>query len=366
MGGWVVEEEEHWNEKFLAFGRWACKIVVKNKTSSQEPKEYTNGSKVSAMEKLHTQALMAKTGNEPKLWTLTHTTYLNMGGLHIQVEDPERPGHETICVVPASQMNPRVDMFDNSYSPLTRLSMSRNEILDKAKGDGFTKSITVTQILWFMTSIIVRKSRDLASSQLEILTLAFAVLAVATYLALWNKPKGIEVPTTIHLGRFSDDIGKAREIMKRIKSNGMRGNSFEAIWDQGVDEATGNNDFRMLLAVMTIFGGLHCLAWNFTFPSTVERYIWRVASIATTSIPVLSLLLLNLDLFLDPRKEKNRRFSYIITIISDMIEVLLLVLSLAMYPLARLALIGVAVSSLRLMPASVYLTTWSKYLPNIQ
>ncbi len=28
-----------------------------------------------------------------------------------------------------------------------------------------------------------------------------------------------------------------------------------------------------------IFGGIHCAAWNFTFPSTIERRLWRITSL---------------------------------------------------------------------------------------
>ena len=39
-------------------------------------------------------------------------------------------------------------------------------------------------------------------------------------------------------------------------------------------------------AVFVVFGGIHCAAWNFSFPSKVARWAWRASSlILGTSIP---------------------------------------------------------------------------------
>jgi hypothetical protein len=43
--------------------------------------------------------------------------------------------------------------------------------------------------------------------------------------------------------------------------------------------------------VATVFGAIHCIAWHFTFPSNTERYIWRIASVAITSLPFSFLFL---------------------------------------------------------------------------
>ena len=41
----------------------------------------------------------------------------------------------------------------------------------------------------------------------------------------------------------------------------------------------------LLLTLGTIFGGIHCAGWNFTFPTNPEQQLWRVASIAL-AIPI--------------------------------------------------------------------------------
>ena len=356
MGGWVVEGEI-WSEKILAPIRWWNVMMTARRGDVEIVDESGSETANVVMEALPTEITGISVDGKPKVWTFVHSTYLNMGGLHVRADNPKRPGRKMTSVVYTSLMDPEDDIFDYSHSPLKRLSITRDEILDKDKGDGFTKSITVIQIIWFVVSIIARKLHNLPTSQLEILTLAFALLAVAIYLVLWNKPKGIVVPTTIDLERFSDDASKARKIMKRLRRERQHGNGLRAACNRFVDEGAPV-PYIFIAAIMVVFGGLHCLAWNFAFPSTIERDIWRTASLVTASAPVfvqlLAVIFLGITDLLD-----------LPPFIGAMINATPW-LGITIYVIGRLALIGIAFSSLRLVPAGVYVTTWSKYLPNVQ
>jgi hypothetical protein len=61
------------------------------------------------------------------------------------------------------------------------------------------------------------------------------------------------------------------------------------------------NDFVRLEGFMTpmaitmaistaVFGGLHCLAWNFEFPTETEPMIWLAVSVASATIPTAALI----------------------------------------------------------------------------
>jgi len=39
-----------------------------------------------------------------------------------------------------------------------------------------------------------------------------------------------------------------------------------------------------------IFGGLHCLVWNFHFLTPIGVLRWRICSVATTSLPIIALV----------------------------------------------------------------------------
>ena len=41
-----------------------------------------------------------------------------------------------------------------------------------------------------------------------------------------------------------------------------------------------------MVLVTMVFGGIHCIAWSFAFPSTTEQLLWRISSIAITGIPL--------------------------------------------------------------------------------
>lgn len=61
----------------------------------------------------------------------------------------------------------------------------------------------------------------------------------------------------------------------------------------------GRNDEILVVAVGallggTLFGGPHCLAWNFHFPIRGEALTWRAYSIITSAIPLLSAVPLGL------------------------------------------------------------------------
>ena len=315
LGGWEIQGERSWKQKVFAF-------FGHNKDLTSER-------------------------NNPKLWTMTHTRYLNMGGLLLEVPMPHDPDQtETFSV--ATYNIASLSRFDPNYTPLKPFAMSENEILDKNKGDGFSKFITVAQILWLMVSIITRKIKSLPSSQLEILTLAFAALAVFSYAVQWNKPKAINVPTTVYLERLSDDVYKAFRI-RNLLNRTTRTNLFM------IDRYENSNYYGYsIFGFMIIFGALHCLAWNFTFSSTVERTIWSVASIVSIGSPVILMIgSSGLVVFSDPAYSK--------WVIDPLFWV-----PVATYCAARLAIIGIAFSSLRSMPAGVYYATWSKYVPNVQ
>ena len=378
MGGWSIEEQSffeqllakdngigvktkalvsHMGKNVLEICRRMAGGSAKDTVKSHEHREPQDELPMSRIGTDSPPSLSPNViGDEAKVWTITHSAYLNMGGLHIEAEDPIQPGHRWSGSIHINILDPSRGAFKPSQSPLDQLSLSRKEILDKSKGDALTKSLAVLQIMYFVLSIIARKSRGISSSQLEVLTLAFATLAVITYLVLWNKPKGIEVPTTIDLVHFTDDISQAECIMEQLnEKEGGRGNSIDAV----IERSDGTNLSYPFLLITVLFGGLHCLAWNFAFPSSIERYVWRVASVSCTSTPFIFIIL---NVIENAIEKVPRRYSDFVLRGIEYGGIMLL----WVYGIARLLLIVISFSSLRSMPMDVYLTTWSKYLPNVQ
>jgi len=117
---------------------------------------------------------------------------------------------------------------------------------------------------------------------------------------------------------------------------------------------------RMIVFALfgVIFGGLHCIGWNFTYPTEHERQLWRATSLAITAIPVIvapiDFVLENFEL----RKGPGR----IVRFVLDLVMTVLLF----MYVPARLSLIAQALALLRNQPQSAFLAVdWTTYIPHI-
>lgn len=115
-----------------------------------------------------------------------------------------------------------------------------------------------------------------------------------------------------------------------------------------------------------LFGGVHCLAWHFSFPSQADQILWRVASSGIVSTWALSFVgTWILDLVDDLRTEYqamrkiSRRFLLLLIII-------LMLISSVMYFVSRLMLLVLAVTSLRSLPSSALDTVnWVEIVPHI-
>ncbi|KAH0579960.1 hypothetical protein H2248_002780 [Termitomyces sp. 'cryptogamus'] len=74
------------------------------------------------------------------------------------------------------------------------ITITEDELKDRSKGDWFSKSLLLLQVTWFILQILVRRVQHLAITELEIATLAFAILNFATYIFWWNKPFDVDCP----------------------------------------------------------------------------------------------------------------------------------------------------------------------------
>ena len=65
------------------------------------------------------------------------------------------------------------------------------EIKDRSKTDGFSKTIALGQTLWFVAQCIVRRAQNLDLTLVELLTLSLAILNGVMYFLWWNKPMDV-------------------------------------------------------------------------------------------------------------------------------------------------------------------------------
>ena len=166
------------------------------------------------------------------------------------------------------------------------------------RGDSLVKALALVQVTYLVIQLVARQVAGLPSAQLEIGALAFSASRFITYVLYWNHPEGIE---SVHIlkPKCAPSKGTIKIIAQRgpmfMWTNPRFDHNFEKLYDiapipnDGLQVAfqtvrsmpkltgfSGNNTEMCILAIGalfggTLFGGVHCLAWNFHFPTSKER-----------------------------------------------------------------------------------------------
>ncbi|ETS85561.1 hypothetical protein PFICI_03586 [Pestalotiopsis fici W106-1] len=242
---------------------------------------------------------------QPQFWTLTHSYLANMGGLAYW--------HTAFSpfVLTGSKLSRHYE-WRNVDHPLKGFSLQMEDIADKSKADWLLKSLSVLQISSLVLTVIARGVAGLPITQLEIATLAFSIFAIATFAVNWWKPKDISQPIWIpHITRgfdCSEDheqdpenntgvFNYTQPFMQRLLSPHRARRRERRIQDllrvpNDMVDMEGEVPLIVILMAISalIFGGLHCSAWNFEFPTRTELILWRITSISSSLVPFASLL----------------------------------------------------------------------------
>ncbi|KAE9369080.1 hypothetical protein N431DRAFT_469014 [Stipitochalara longipes BDJ] len=259
------------------------------------------------------------------------------------------------------------------------VSVRQLEVLNR--GDPLVKTLALVQIVYLVTQLIARRVGGLPSAQLEIAALAFSVSSFITYVLYWNRPQGIE---SVHVMKPKCAPSKARIVRMarqgpaflwtnyRPKSDFKRIYDVEPIPNDGMlfialsATSFGHNIELVVLAGGaflggTIFGAIHCLAWNFHFPTHAETLAWRVCSVMTSALPLLSALPLGFWMRWHPWSEQPKKSPAMRFALS-----LTLILGFAVpYVLARLLLIVEMFRTLFFLPPEAFVDTWSGSFPHL-
>ncbi|CZR63518.1 uncharacterized protein PAC_13415 [Phialocephala subalpina] len=221
-------------------------------------------------------------------WTPTHSYFANMGGLlHPEQFVLVRGNSPRYYALTGAKLSSR--FYWDSDHPLRGLVLDKQDIEDKSKADWLLKSLAVLQITWLILTVLVRGVTGLPVTQLEIAALAFSIFAIATYAANWWKPKDVSRPTrlqTLASGRAKrNGFDRTQEFILRLRAPAKAAGMAQRI------RVEGNVPFIFSIMAVSalVFGGLHCLAWNFEFPSRAELILWRTASLTSAILPVISL-----------------------------------------------------------------------------
>lgn len=238
--------------------------------------------------------------------------------------------------------------------PLDRLADLDNE-------DLFVKLLAVSQTTWLFVQLSMRLLRGIPTTQLEVMTMGYALCSATTYILLIRRPKGVQTVIEVEAVRYptSKELGLIANVGPHVWGGYRSGISIP----NNSIHYTGNDRFYVLPAslAMTIFGSLHFTAWNFEFPSRTEAILWRTSTILTVAaLPAVrgcfaiiraidAMLQTN---FLGERKEDILAHSAFLSF-------------LMLFIAARYFIVLEVFYSLAYQPPGSYQSTWAAYIPHV-
>ncbi|KAG2368821.1 hypothetical protein BDR07DRAFT_1448041 [Suillus spraguei] len=128
-------------------------------------------------EMIVTWAMRQKISARHYTWTETHSFFLLMGGFMLYVDGK-----------PYQTLRPDELIELIRAKCIEAPTLTADQIHDRSKGNAISKGLVILQVAWFIIQFIARVIYHLEITQLEVGTLAFAVLNFLTYAAWWHKP----------------------------------------------------------------------------------------------------------------------------------------------------------------------------------
>ena len=259
---------------------------------------------------------------------------------------------------------------------------TEEEIKDKGKSDWLAKSLVLLQTSWFVMQCIARAIEHIPVTHLEIITLAYAAMNFVIYIFWWNKPLNVNRPVRVF--RKSEPSATQRQVISRATQN-LR--AWELTWEEigdvlkiivifiaggqdddvdmsredrvprfWADDPSGHfidADF-IVLGVGICFGAIHCISWDFSFPTHTELLIWRASCVAITVVPIYIFFGLLLGIWLAKMGFRNTVL-YFFPISGGIL-----------YIIARAITLVLAFTSLRGLPHGAYETVhWTTFIPHV-
>jgi len=158
--------------------------------------------------------------------------------------------------------------------------------------NGITKSKLVAKLISLYKfvdlglKLCLRMNANLPVSPLEYATLALAFCAITVYGIQWSKPQQVAIPHVIPVYEAPPE-----GVMTEVASLADRQHGANIpIWGPFDEAQSVVHSFKDIFhlgsaLVGSCFGAIHCLAWNFQFPTTIERTLWRYAAIVSIVCP---------------------------------------------------------------------------------
>lgn len=329
-------------------------------------------------------------------WTITHGFYAEMGGYRV-VSAAE--GGQTYIF----RVKELIWLTENHA--LTIPEVTLEELHDKSNADWLVKGIALTQSTWFMLQICARVNQHLPITTLELATVAFIGCTGMMYFFWWRKPMDLETYTPIpNPGLTSTQLCQLAQsicvlhrvsewyrpppkeahdhawdwfwfekpmVLKRCKiisegdkvppdlrdivKDNFTAHARVTSWfmptvNESHSAEWGPWDHVCVFLVGTVFNGIHCAAWTFTFPTPTESLLWKISVCIMLGIIYLWVPMAGITWRL-PNRSRLKSVQYWIATWA--------------YFMARIYLLVEVFFGMRAVEPRVFLTVnWSQYMPH--
>ncbi|KAK4167168.1 hypothetical protein QBC43DRAFT_312281 [Cladorrhinum sp. PSN259] len=256
-------------------------------------------------------------------WTITHGFFADMGGFVLTADDLPRP-----IPLNAEQL---FYLVKNSYVEYPDITAA--DLKDRNKSDGLARLLTIWQGTWFLITFIARLIQGLHVTTMELTVVSFVVILFGTAWCWKEKPSDVGSTITVHSLTTIEEItiraGRQphqpyyqtpldfvsrdelalnlawqyyNELARRLlKFSPFARRVAKIPWDRNPSDIFLRMDFDLEVVAFVFvmaFSSVFISAWNLSFPSTVELYFWRAASIYMLAFGFLGLLWMGLSMWI--------------------------------------------------------------------
>lgn len=298
-----------------------------------------------------------------------------MGGIHIHDSNGRALGPLDIDTA--------ILLIQNGFLLLPPLE----RIEGVSKISGLTKCVAIIGLGGFILTCILRMAEKLPMANFEIMAFAHSLIAIFTFWPWWAKPMNVDCPERVSTAV----IEMNRQLACTHRPDVIRVPGFYRTfpaWQMIYAHIFGNQDslydLRYLagvptfwsgdpanifvrpslsgprpegprdayyianligLPVITLFGLIHCIAWNSPLNTQSEQLLWRGAAATVAAVPLV--VIVSFWLTIIPILLSNNKWpTYILAAGS--------IPTVAVYIVARILLLVLSCISLRQLPIEVY------------
>jgi hypothetical protein len=239
--------------------------------------------------------------------------------------------------------------------------LSTERVSDLSKEDIFVKLLAISQIIWLCLQLSMRLGQGVPTTQLEVMTMGYALCSALTYFLLFDRPRDVTTVFEVEAARYptSNEMSLVASVGPNIfgfsRSTVSVPNNSRHQNGQFPDMALSSS-FAVFL-----FGVMHFAAWGYEFPTQTERDLWR----ASTALTIAVVPAIFAAAFVARRFSSHPGRSVSRERVEGLVALVQLWIFAPLFIAARSFILVEVIRSLVYQPPESYKTTWAAYVPHV-